>query len=222
MISHTRQGGGKRRQEETQEEEEEEEGEREEDRGRELRQERRLALPARGFAAVLLLSRVPCGLPPLNGCPGVRGISFRLFTSSVFLSASPQAAAAQEVPAPAPLRLGADLKLDLLPVLPLSIEVVDAGVVSTLQGQNERDNSRAVVGGVEAGEKLGARFRLLFDPQVGGGRGGREETWERKKSRYPFFVCSSGVWPRVWWCDSGGGGYAVFGCPVRVSLFRRL
>lgn len=96
-------------------------------------------------------------LPSTNGVGGGGG------------GAEARAAVAQEAPVPAPLRLGADLHLDLLPVLPLAIEVVEAGVVSTLQGQNERDNSRAVVGGVEAGEKLGARFRLLFDPQTAGG-----------------------------------------------------
>ncbi|CAM9775846.1 unnamed protein product [Laminaria digitata] len=79
------------------------------------------------------------------------------------------AAAPASVPGPEPVRLGADLKLDLLPVLPSAVAVVDAGVVSTLQGQNERDNSASVVGGVGAGDKLGARFRLLFDPQTAGG-----------------------------------------------------
>ena len=51
-------------------------------------------------------------------------------------------------------------------MLPLAVSVVDKGIVSTLQGQNERDNSKAIAGGVGAGEKTGARFRLLFDPQV--------------------------------------------------------
>lgn len=55
-----------------------------------------------------------------------------------------------------------------------AVEVVEAGIVSTLQGQNERDNAAAVVFGTLLDAKAGAgagrsdaRFRLLFDPQVG-------------------------------------------------------
>lgn len=62
----------------------------------------------------------------------------------------------------------AELSLELLPVLSGAVEVVDAEIVSTLQGQNERDNAAVLAEGLEAGKKRGARFRLLFDPQVGG------------------------------------------------------
>lgn len=70
--------------------------------------------------------------------------------------------------------LNAELDLDLLPVLSGAVEVVDAGIVSTLQGQNERDNAATVVtpavaaagGGDRKDAGRSARFRLLFDPQV--------------------------------------------------------
>lgn len=57
-------------------------------------------------------------------------------------------------------------------MLPGAVEVVEAGVVSTLQGQNERDNAELVAEGksdlkTEMEERRqDARFRLLFDPQV--------------------------------------------------------
>ena len=60
----------------------------------------------------------------------------------------------------------------MLPVLPGAVDVVEAGIVSTLQGQNERDNA-AIVGESKSDSKAemekrrgDARFRLLFDPQV--------------------------------------------------------
>lgn len=57
-------------------------------------------------------------------------------------------------------------------MLPGAVEVVEEGVVSTLQGQNERDNAALVAEGksdlkTEMEERRQeARFRLLFDPQV--------------------------------------------------------
>lgn len=73
------------------------------------------------------------------------------------------------------MSLSAELDLDVLPVLCGAAEVVDAGIVSTLQGQNERDNAAmvssaavAAAAGGGTGGNVGrsARFRLLFDPQV--------------------------------------------------------
>lgn len=68
--------------------------------------------------------------------------------------------------------LNAELDLGLLPVLSGAVEVVDAGIVSTLQGQNERDSAALVAAAAAGGDGTGdgagrgARFRLLFDPQV--------------------------------------------------------
>lgn len=64
--------------------------------------------------------------------------------------------------------LNAELSLELLPVLSGAVEVVEGGIVSTLQGQNERDNAAAVAeyGNGKGGPVRDARFRLLFDPQV--------------------------------------------------------
>lgn len=63
--------------------------------------------------------------------------------------------------------------MQLLPVLSGAVEVVSAGIVSSLQGQNERDNEGAVVAAaagdgdaVDPGVGKDPRFRLLFDPQV--------------------------------------------------------
>ncbi|CAM9622724.1 unnamed protein product, partial [Ectocarpus fasciculatus] len=81
---------------------------------------------------------------------------------------------------PSSLLLHAELSLQLLPVLSGAVEVVGAGIVSSLQGQNERDNEGAVVaaaaaaaaGGGDAGDPVvgkDPRFRLLFDPQTAGG-----------------------------------------------------
>lgn len=80
------------------------------------------------------------------------------------------------------------MNLALVPTLPGAVEAVKAGIVSTLQGQNERDNENTVEGMAQRhrsrtngtasnnGEE-DARFRLLFDPQVShrtGGWGGQE------------------------------------------------
>ncbi|CAM9219595.1 unnamed protein product [Scytosiphon promiscuus] len=66
--------------------------------------------------------------------------------------------------------VNAEISLHLLPVLPGAIEVVDGGIVSTLQGQNEKDNAATVqMEGLDDGDERGARFRLLFDPQTAGG-----------------------------------------------------
>lgn len=81
--------------------------------------------------------------------------------------------------------LAAELNIGLLPILPGALEAVEAGIVSTLQGQNERDNAHNVQGGLaqkqqkqqeetehgpghcdEATTFNESRFRLLFDPQV--------------------------------------------------------
>ncbi|CAM9651603.1 unnamed protein product [Ectocarpus sp. 13 AM-2016] len=76
---------------------------------------------------------------------------------------------------PSSLPLHAELSLQLLPVLSGAAEVVGAGIVSSLQGQNERDNEGAVVGAVAGGDAedpgvgKDPRFRLLFDPQTAGG-----------------------------------------------------
>lgn len=71
------------------------------------------------------------------------------------------------------------MNLALVPTLDGAVEAVEAGIVSTLQGQNERDNADAVEGAAQryrnrtaggtAAENNGnedSRFRLLFDPQV--------------------------------------------------------
>lgn len=81
-----------------------------------------------------------------------------------------------------PSRINAELSLYLLPVLAGAVEVVDAGIVSTLQGQNERDNAAAVAtAGGEGGEEgKSARFRLLFDPQV-------SEEWMATSGGYGWF-----------------------------------
>eukprot|EP00903_Cladosiphon_okamuranus_P015210 g14058.t1 len=84
------------------------------------------------------------------------------------------AAAAAAVPQAS---LNAELDLALLPVLSGAVEVVDAGIVSTLQGQNEGDSAASVVtpavsvAGSGAGKdaRKSACFRLLFDPQTAGG-----------------------------------------------------
>lgn len=93
---------------------------------------------------------------------------------------------------PSSLPLHAELSLQLLPVLSGAVEVVGAGIVSSLQGQNERDNEGAVVGApaaaagggdtVDPGVGKDPRFRLLFDPQVW--------TWEARVERALVFCCS--------------------------------
>lgn len=87
--------------------------------------------------------------------------------------------------------INAEISLHLLPVLPGAIEVVDGGIVSTLQGQNERDNASAVemVASDNGGDdERGARFRLMFDPQVRNG-GGRVSSlflrWSRWRLKLP-------------------------------------
>lgn len=68
-----------------------------------------------------------------------------------------------------------EINLDVLPILHGALEAVEAGIVSTLQGQNERDHTGAVEcrirrekigGGSQEGNGDDARLRLLFDPQV--------------------------------------------------------
>ncbi|CAM9861525.1 unnamed protein product, partial [Hapterophycus canaliculatus] len=84
-------------------------------------------------------------------------------------SGLPTTDASQPSPVPPKPLLNAEISLQLLPVLPGAIEVVDGGIVSTLQGQNERDNVATVqmmASGDGRGDKRGASFRLLFDPQV--------------------------------------------------------
>lgn len=75
--------------------------------------------------------------------------------------------------------LNAELSLELLPVLSGAVEVVEGGIVSTLQGQNERDNAAAVAGfgNGNGGPVRDARFRLLFDPQVSGAEVGGPVSW---------------------------------------------
>lgn len=117
------------------------------------------------------------------------------------------------------------MNLALVPTLHGAVEAVDAGIVSTLQGQNERDNADAVEGaarrhrnrsvggtGPENDGKEDSRFRLLFDPQVRNiasvGEAGR--------------LCSEGVYAKILreGRDRGGGRGAALriACSI-VFLF---
>ena len=61
---------------------------------------------------------------------------------------------------------GAELNLSKLPVLPGSLELIDAGIRSTMHQANLRSGGRSLAR--EAGNKT-SRFELLFDPQTSGG-----------------------------------------------------
>ncbi|CAM9446539.1 unnamed protein product [Discosporangium mesarthrocarpum] len=72
--------------------------------------------------------------------------------------------------------LQAEVDVDSVPILPGALEAVERGIVSSLQGQNERDAEGVVVAGVGVGvgQGLGSilshpRYRILFDPQTAGG-----------------------------------------------------